>query len=158
MLASFNPMALQDQDFSNFLQGKAKLLCVANELEGLDVFKAKQSKPAFAALGPLEKAFPFVEANGVNCEPRLLRDCADLHCSGSSLTIYTLEYSPESSPILASTLRCLLPVESIANHTKEAFQRGRLDYNSTETRFDERSIQWRCAWITAYPEVILLVE
>src|SRR5713226_7527269 len=112
MLASFNPMALQDQHFSNFVQGKAKLLRLANELKSLDVLKAKESKPAFAAWWPLEKAFLFVEANGVHCEPRLLRDCADLQSLGQPCSPRTIGYSLEPTLESRETFTFFLPPES----------------------------------------------
>src|SRR5579863_3337461 len=78
MLAGFNTVALQDEEFSNFLEGKTKILGLTNEFQRLDLVWTEKSE---AALGPrraFQQTLLFVEPNGVYSEPGLLRYLTDL--------------------------------------------------------------------------------
>jgi len=84
---------VQEQELSNFLKGKTKILGLANEFQRLDFVRTEEPE---ATLGPsraFQQTLLFVEPNGVYSEPGLLRYLTNLglRIHGYSGTHHTIQ-------------------------------------------------------------------
>jgi hypothetical protein len=73
------------------------LLNAPNELNALDIVSAKEPKSALCAGRAIEEALFFIKADGIDTQPRLFRDLADLHAIPHLFSGYNLESTLESS-------------------------------------------------------------
>jgi hypothetical protein len=87
----FAVVTLQDEQFPDLRKRKPQLLNAPNEPNPLDILPAKQPKSAFCARWTVEEALFLIEPDGIDAQPRLLRDLANLHAVPHLIPEYTLE-------------------------------------------------------------------
>jgi hypothetical protein len=88
---------LQNEQLTNLRKGKSELLDPPDEANPLDVVCMEQPKSALGAHWTIKEFLFFVEPDGVNAQPGLLRDAANLNTISHLLRAYILEFTPESS-------------------------------------------------------------
>jgi hypothetical protein len=86
----------QVQQFDDFLQGEAQLLCVSDETEPPDCILTIDAIAGGFALGWHDHSTPFVKTDGLDVHATTLASCPIV----ISVVFYALYHSRESTPLI----------------------------------------------------------